>query len=297
MEVIHDLLQVLLGLVLAGHVGEFDALRGLDIHLGVGFAEGHGVGTAHLLHHLAGHELAQGDKDDEGQDPPQQADQQGGLLDLHAGGGDSGLQQPLCQVRIRDHGGLINGISILVGEQNAVVLLLDLRLSHLGALHHAHKGVVVHLADLALGHPGHGQEVEQHHHQQNDGVVVKQGFFGRFDFVHGSSSFALPQGRTARLRDDSVIDGFVSTVNRGVLIFTKSIRIPTPSPEKYPVRIRTGGRLSSQGIKSAGAKRPLLRRGGDGEIRTLARCYTPTAFRVRTLQPLGYISVYPNSLQ
>ena len=31
--------------------------------------------------------------------------------------------------------------------------------------------------------------------------------------------------------------------------------------------------------------------GGDGEIRTLARCYPPTAFRVRTLQPLGYISI------
>ena len=30
--------------------------------------------------------------------------------------------------------------------------------------------------------------------------------------------------------------------------------------------------------------------GGDGEIRTLARFDTPTAFRVRTLQPLGYIS-------
>lgn len=30
--------------------------------------------------------------------------------------------------------------------------------------------------------------------------------------------------------------------------------------------------------------------GGDGEIRTLAGFYTPTAFRVQTLQPLGYIS-------
>ena len=34
--------------------------------------------------------------------------------------------------------------------------------------------------------------------------------------------------------------------------------------------------------------------GGDGGIRTLARFDPPTAFRVRTLQPLGYISGYPN---
>ena len=31
--------------------------------------------------------------------------------------------------------------------------------------------------------------------------------------------------------------------------------------------------------------------GGDGEIRTLAGFNTPTAFRERTLQPLGYISI------
>ena len=41
----------------------------------------------------------------------------------------------------------------------------------------------------------------------------------------------LCRGGAALPQDDSVIDGFVSTVNRGVLIFTKSIRILTPSPE------------------------------------------------------------------
>ena len=40
------------------------------------------------------------------------------------------------------------------------------------------------------------------------------------------------------------------------------------------------------------AKRTLRPRGGDGEIRTLAGFNTPTAFRERTLQPLGYISIY-----
>ena len=32
--------------------------------------------------------------------------------------------------------------------------------------------------------------------------------------------------------------------------------------------------------------------GGDEEIRTLAHLAAPTGFRIRTLQPLGYISVY-----
>ena len=38
MEVVHDLRQVLLGLVLTGHIGEFDAVGGLDIDLGVALA-------------------------------------------------------------------------------------------------------------------------------------------------------------------------------------------------------------------------------------------------------------------
>ena len=47
--------------------------------------------------------------------------------------------------------------------------------------------------------------------------------------------------------------------------------------------------------KKKGRKSPENRRfrdfGGDGEIRTLAGFNTPTAFRERTLQPLGYISI------
>ena len=47
MQVIDDLLQVLLGLVLTGHIGKVDALGGLDVDLGIGFAhaaEHHRVG-------------------------------------------------------------------------------------------------------------------------------------------------------------------------------------------------------------------------------------------------------------
>ena len=43
---------------------------------------------------------------------------------------------------------------------------------------------------------------------------------------------------------------------------------------------------------SSRENRLLAKYGGDGEIRTLAGFDTPTAFRERTLQPLGYISVF-----
>ena len=53
--------------------------------------------------------------------------------------------------------------------------------------------------------------------------------------------------------------------------------------------------LAQANLKNCKRKSPdaFLHRGfagGDGEIRTLARFEAPTAFRVRTLQPLGYIS-------
>ena len=71
MEVLHDFLQVVLGLVLSSHIGEFDALGGLDIDLGVGFSKHHGIGPAHLIHHLSGQELADGNEDGQRQDPGQ----------------------------------------------------------------------------------------------------------------------------------------------------------------------------------------------------------------------------------
>ena len=43
------------------------------------------------------------------------------------------------------------------------------------------------------------------------------------------------------------------------------------------------------GIKKTAQPKPC-RRYGNGGIRTLAPVARPTAFRVRTLQPLGYIS-------
>ena len=46
MKIVDDFRQILLGLILTGHIGEFDAVGGFDIYLGVALAhvEHHGVG-------------------------------------------------------------------------------------------------------------------------------------------------------------------------------------------------------------------------------------------------------------
>ena len=190
-EVVYDLLKVLLGLVLTGHIGKADALGGLDVDLGIGLAhaEHHGVAvSAHFLHHIAGNELADADKEDQRQHPAQNAHQQGGLLHLLAGGGDARVQQTLHQPVIGNDGRFIDGLIVLTGEQDAVALLLYLHLPDLFLLRHGDEGVVVHLTDLVLRQPGHSQQVEQQQHQHRNNVIVEQRLLGGLDLSHTSAS-------------------------------------------------------------------------------------------------------------
>ena len=194
MEIIDDLRQILLGLVLTGHVVKANSLGGLHIHLGIGLAhiEHHGITAAHFLHQLPGHELPQGDEDQNGGHPAQNIHEQGGLLDLLAAGRNTGLQQSLDKLAVRgDHSGLVDGFFILAGEQDPVVGLLDLRPADLALFRHRHKGVVVHLLNLILGQPGHGDEVEQHHQQHGHHVVEDQRLFRGMDLIHGSFLLSL----------------------------------------------------------------------------------------------------------
>ena len=68
MQEIDDLLERVLGLVLAGHVVKRLAGLRLDVDLGVGFAEAHRV-SAHPLAHLAEHERAEAVENDQRQHP------------------------------------------------------------------------------------------------------------------------------------------------------------------------------------------------------------------------------------
>ena len=103
-----------------------------------------------------------------------------------------GVQQALDKLAVRgDHSGLVDGFFILAGEQDPVVGLLDLRPANLALFRHRHKGVVVHLLNLILGQPGHGDEVEQHHQQHGHHVVEDQRLFRGMDLIHGSFLLSL----------------------------------------------------------------------------------------------------------
>ena len=90
MQVIDDFLKIVLGFVLACHIGKADPSVGRgDIDLGIAVAqpEHHGIGpAAHLFDHLLIEELAEGDKKHDRQDPCQEkAHQRGGFLHNLAG--------------------------------------------------------------------------------------------------------------------------------------------------------------------------------------------------------------------
>ncbi len=187
MQVVDDLGEVLLGLVLARDVVKLDALGRLDINLGIGLphVEHHEVVPAHFVHHLAGHILPQCDKDDDRQHPAEDIHQQRGLLDLLSRGGNARVQQPLDKpFVIGEHRRFVDGFLILIRKQDPIFLLLDLHLADLALFGHGDKGIVIHLFDLMLGQPWHGDKVEEHHDQHRDHIVVQQRLFRRLDFIH-----------------------------------------------------------------------------------------------------------------
>ena len=199
MQVVDDFGEVLLGLVLACHVAEANAFGRFDIDLGVGLphVEHHGVAAAHLLHHLAGHELSQRNKDDNGQHPRKNTDERRRLLDLLARGGNACVEKTLHKAVVRHHRRLVDRFFIRACEENAVVLLLNLHLADLALLGHGDEGVVVHFFDLMLGHPRHGDKVEEHHNKERHHIVVEQRLFRGFDFVHENAflpSLKFPAG-------------------------------------------------------------------------------------------------------
>ena len=96
---------------------------------------------------------------------------------------------------------------------------------------------------------------------------------------------------------------FVFIFQKGHLAFSESVLVQIPTVPEKTVSRSFVFRLKLRSEKPR--KRPIgcaftrirskltIIDGGDGEIRTLAPVLSrPTAFRVRTLQPLGYISKF-----
>ena len=188
MQIIDDLLQVLLGFVLTGHIRKADAVGGLHIHLCVGFARAakhHGArAAACLFHQLFVHLVADEAEQQDGQHEPQQkAEHRRTLLHDLAGELCTCVVQALGQAGIVHQAGLVDLLVVLIRKNDLVGL--DIHLADVFLLGHAHKGAVVYLLHLTLGQPWHDHKVDDQQHQQHDGIVDSQRLFGWLDFFHG----------------------------------------------------------------------------------------------------------------
>ena len=189
-QIVDDLGQVLLGLVFTGDVGKLDALGGLDIDLCVRAAEPehHGVRPAGLVRHALEHELAEGDKKHDRQQPCQQKRQKRRhLLDDLARELRAGVLQAVDQVGIVHRAGFVDLGVVFVREEDLVVL--HLHAADLFVLRHGHERAVVDLLDLPLAQPRHGEEVDEQQHEQRHGVVIQHRLFRAFYFIHAYASF------------------------------------------------------------------------------------------------------------
>ena len=185
-QIVHDFRQIFLGLVLARHIGELDAVGGFHIDLGVGFShvEGHGTCAAACpVHQLFGHELPQHHENNHWQNPGQQnGKQRRSFLNDLAGEYRSGVLQTVNQTGVVHQAGFVNGGAFLIREQDLVVLHLNP--ADVLLLRHGHKGAVVGFPDLPLQDPGHQQQIEEHNAQKYHKIVVDEWFLWLFDFVH-----------------------------------------------------------------------------------------------------------------
>ena len=215
MQKVHDLGQGFLGFVLPGHVREGLAGLGLHIHFRIGFAEAHGVGTTHPLHHKAHEQLAQQHHEQHRQHHAEQQVHDGrGLGGDHAAVlhlaafGIFSLQQPFHAVRVIDPRGLIDPllavfIQCLIGD-GAIGRIL---------LHHAHltlfqigdEAIVAHLGHRSAHDVGEHQRIEQKQDHHRGHIVINQCLFGIF----GSCRFHIHSAFFKWYRFNSTILGYI----------------------------------------------------------------------------------------
>ena len=185
MEIVHDLGKALFCLILAGDIAKADALRGLDVDLGVALShtEGHDVLAAHLIHQLFSHELAEEEKDDQRQNERQEIaqDRRHGLLDvlceLRAA-----VIEALREHRVVHHAGHIDRAVVFVGEYD--LRIANVYLADLPFIDHAHEGAVVRLHNALPVQQRRDKDVEEQQRNERDRVIIRQRLFGIFDFLH-----------------------------------------------------------------------------------------------------------------
>ena len=175
---INDFGKKLLCLVLARHVGKFDAGGGFDIYLGVAFAKRHrpaGAAAHHALVHLPEKKLTEGDKQDRRKD---EADQnahkrrllRGNLADeLRAGAAD--LLDKLV-ARIDQTGFADLGFPVLFNRiKNHIILQVDLDFFDLVGIQTVQKIAVGGFHNAAPHQPWQHKNIEHKHDDEGDNRV------------------------------------------------------------------------------------------------------------------------------
>ena len=200
MQEIDDLLEGVLGLVLARDVVKRLAGLRLDVDLGVRLAERHGI-AAHLLAHPAEHEGAEGVEDDQRQHPgEQELDDRAHLLRDDLREGHARVEQAVDDLVIRRDavGHIVGSLAVveLLGRGEGDLCVVDLDGLDLSLFEHREELGVGDLLDAVALNLREEQRVEQHDHDQRNDIVDDQRLFRVFLFVH---SLSFPGRRAPRL--------------------------------------------------------------------------------------------------
>ena len=178
MQEVDDLLQGVLGFILAGNVVKRLAGLRLDIDLGMRLAKAHGI-AAHRFAHPAEHERTQTIEHHQRQHPAkQELDDRAHLLRHNLAKGYIRIDEALDDLVIGRYaiGGVIGGLLLvlLLGGRKGDGSLIDLHLLDVAVFQHIKEFRILHLLDAVALDLREKQRIEQEHNYQRDDVVDNQ---------------------------------------------------------------------------------------------------------------------------
>ena len=186
MKIIYQLGKDLFGFVFSGNITEFDATGRFDIDFGIAFTHSKLHGThaaAHLGIEALRHKLSQSDKDHHRKDKSyQQVGKRGIFLDNLGGELGTGIIEPVNQLRILNHAGLINMSFVFICKNNLIGF--NIYRADLLFVDHLHEFAVIHFLHLMFGENRKDDKIQTQDDQKYDQIVEDHRLLGVFDFLH-----------------------------------------------------------------------------------------------------------------
>ena len=173
MQKVHNLAQRFLGFILSGYV--FERLAGFcrNIDLGIGFAEGHRIGT-HLFCQLLGEQLANTQDDDDRHQPHQHIHKERILLRNHRGILGPALFQTIRQRRIVRHNSGDKDIFLIVFDRIGDLsgLIIDFNFIDLLFIQSGKQIAVADFLDSLILNHRRNKEIKRHQSDQHHKVII-----------------------------------------------------------------------------------------------------------------------------